>query len=131
MKALDTPVLLSMLHGAPAARSLLKSLAGEELATTEANLLELSTLAARSPGGSRAQRIRGVERLRRRLTVLPIDAGAGAEISGRLSGDRSPGPLVWAMYGALQAHGCSELITDTKGSLPSGHWRFKVRRIRI
>jgi predicted nucleic acid-binding protein len=131
MKALDTPVLLSLLHGAPAARSLVKSLAGEEMATTEANLLELATVAARGHGGSRALRIRGIERLRRRLTVLPIDAGAGTELSGRLSGDRSPGPLVWAMYGALQAHGCSELVTDTRGQLPGGHWRFKVRRIRL
>jgi predicted nucleic acid-binding protein len=131
VKALDTPVLLSILHGAPAAKSLLKSLSGEELATTEANLLELSALAARAPAGSRTQRIRGLERLRRRLTVLPIDARAYAEATARLTADRPGGLLLWAMYGALQAHGCAELITDTKGKLPGGHWRFKVRRIQL
>ncbi len=131
MRALDTPVLLSILHGAPVAKSLLKSLSGEELATTEVNLLELSALAARAPGGSRAQRIRELERLRRRLTVLPIDSRAHAEATARLTADRPGGLLLWAMYGALQAHGCAELITDTRSNLPGGHWRFKVRRIRL
>lgn len=131
MRALDTPVLLSLLHASPAAQALIKSLTGEELATTEANLLELSALAARGPATLRANRLRGVERLRRRLTVLPIDPGASAEVMARLTNDRPGSMLVWAMYGALQVHGCAELITDTKGALPGGRWRFKVRRVRV
>lgn len=131
MRALDTPVLLALLHGAPSAKALIKSLSGEELAATEANFLELSALAARGPPGSRASRIRGLERLRRRLTVLPIDSTSNAEATARLAGDRPGGLLSWAMYGALQANGCSELITDSKGPLPKGRWRFKVRRIGL
>ncbi|MFZ0699548.1 MAG: PIN domain-containing protein [Thermoplasmata archaeon] len=129
MKALDTPVLLALLQGAPTAKALLKSLSGEELATTEANMLELSALAARSD--SRTSRIRALERLRRRLTVLPIDPQAVVEVTGRRSGDRAGSMLVWAMYGALQTRGCAELITDTRGTLPGGRWRFKVRRVRL
>jgi len=130
MKALDTPVLLSLLHGVPSAKALVKSLSGEELATTEANLLELSAIAARGAKGVRTERTRALERLRRRLTVLPIDAQGGLQTASRLMGEESPSRLlVWAMYGALEAHGCTELITDATGNLP-GHWRFKVRHVR-
>lgn len=131
MKALDTPVLLGLLHGTPAVKTLIKSLSGEELATTEANLLELTALAARAPKEARADRMRALERLRRRLTVLPIDRQAGLQVASRLTSEESASRLlVWAMYGALEAHGCAELITDSKGSLPGGRWRFKVRRLR-
>jgi predicted nucleic acid-binding protein len=53
MKALDTPVLLAILEGVPAARDLLRRLKGSELATTEANLLELTLLASAGPRGRR------------------------------------------------------------------------------
>ncbi len=131
MKALDTSVLLALLHGHPSVKALVKSLSGEELATTEANLLELSAIAAHGAKTARAERMRGLERLRRRITVLPIDGQGGLLAASHLAGEESPSRLlVWAMYGALEAHGCTELITDVKTSLPGGHWRFKVRRIR-
>lgn len=132
MKALDTPVLLALLHGARSAKSVISSLSGEELATTEANLLELTAIAVRGPKGGRGDRLRALERLRRRLTVLPIDGHGGLEVASRLAPDDAGPPfLVWAMYGALEAHGCAELITETKGRLPGGRWRFKVRRVRL
>ena len=54
MKALDTPVLLEILHDSPRVKELLKGLRGEELATTEINLFELRLLAVQ--GGRTSER---------------------------------------------------------------------------
>ena len=67
MKALDTPVLLAMLHDAAGAKELLKSLRGEELATTELNLFELRALASEGPRAQRESRETALARLRRRV----------------------------------------------------------------
>lgn len=130
MKALDTPVLLSLLAGERPARDLLRRLRGDEVATTEANLLELSVLAGSAPARSIAARREAVGRLRRRMTVLPIDPRAVEEIArrvGRGGLSRLP-PLVLAMLGSLEANGCDELITDAL-AIP-GRWRFRVTRHR-
>src|SRR5208283_1659005 len=92
MKGLDTSVLLALLEGERGTRDLLKQLRGVELATTEANLLELSYLAARGPPRTQVARRRAVDRLRRKLTVLPIDNRAVEQAGRRLGrgSDKTP-----------------------------------------
>ena len=128
MKALDTPVLLALLDGEPAARELLRRLRGHEVATTEGNLLELAVLAGRS-GGRGAARREALTRLRRRITVLPLDERALEEAARRSARGELGGatPLVAGMLAALEVAGCDELVSD--GSLPSGKWRFRVSRL--
>jgi predicted nucleic acid-binding protein len=129
MKGLDTSVLLGLLEGETAAKDLLKRLRGVELATTEVNLLELAYLAARGPSRGHGPRREALERLRRKLTVLPID-GRAIEQAGRHLGkgsERTP-PHVLAMLGALEANGCDELFTHEMGIDP-GKWRFKISQV--
>jgi hypothetical protein len=131
MKALDTPLLLSLLEGHRPTRELLQRLRGVELVTTEANLLELSYLAAHGPARLRARRRQILGRLRRKLTVFPIDSRATEESGQRLGrGLAGPTPLVEAMVGALGANGCEELYTSGGGP-DLGPVPFKVTRIRI
>jgi len=127
MKALDTGILLALLEGSSRARDLVRKLRGSELATTEANLLELSFLAANAPPRARAGRLGAVEKLRQRLTVLPIDGHANREaLAGILrQGDRLS-PTIAMMLGALEAAGCEELYTDD-GRGMAGDWSFKVK----
>jgi predicted nucleic acid-binding protein len=127
MKALDTPVLLELLHDSPAAKPLLKSLRGEELACTELNLYELEAIAAEGPKQQRSAREAALARLRRRVTVLPLTGDAARE-AARLVRSR-PGtsgylPLAW---GALVAAGCSEMITTRGFAPPKGTPPIKVR----
>lgn len=131
MKALDTSVLLALLEGDHRARPLIKRLRGVEVATTEANLLELALLAARSPANSRAGRREALSRLRRRVTVLPLDSKAGEATSVHLSRTREAlAPLVAAMMGALESSGCDELWTlDPPAEL--GKWRVRVTRLHF
>ncbi len=129
MKGLDTSVLLALLEGDRGARELLTRLRGTELATTELNLLELSYLAGRGHSGSHTTRRETLDRLRRKISVLPIDARA-VEQAGRRIGkgsERTP-PHVLAMLGALEANGCDELFTH-EAALDSSKWRFKITRV--
>lgn len=128
MKGLDTSVLLGLLHGDPAVRNLLRRLEDVELATTEANLLELVWIASRNPTHGRRRR-ETVERLRRKITVLPIDTKAVDRVSQQLAhGGLSISPSVAAMLGALESAGTDELFTrEAPGDF--GKWRFKITRI--
>lgn len=131
MKALDTSVLLSLLEGEPGARDLLKRLRGVEVATTEANLLELAYLAAEGPDRHRAARRDALRRLRRKITVLPIDARSAETALTRIGkGGEASSPLVTAMMGALESNGCEELLT-LDGSLPGGKWKVRTTRIKL
>jgi predicted nucleic acid-binding protein len=129
VKALDTPVLLALLEGSASVREHLRHLRGVEIAATEANLLELTYLALQGPKKTRGERLGALARLRRRVTVLPLDVRATEEISRRadLAG-ASVSPIVLAMYGALEAAGCEELLTEGRGQVP-GKWSFRVRDI--
>ncbi|MGP8077333.1 MAG: PIN domain-containing protein [Thermoplasmata archaeon] len=129
MKALDTPALLALLEGDPRMRPILRRWRGEEIATTEANLLELAYLAAAGPARGRALRFAALGRLRRRLTVLPIDSRAGDEVARRLErGGETPSPTVLAMLAALETSGCEELLTEDPRQFP-GKWRFKISKL--
>jgi predicted nucleic acid-binding protein len=127
MKALDTPVLLAILHDSPAAKDLLRGLRGEELATTELNLFELELLAVEGPRAQQDAREAALGRLRRRLTVLPITSESVREAARFMKGKRSAAgfqPLVW---GTLSAAGCGEWITTKSFVPPQGAEPFKVR----
>jgi predicted nucleic acid-binding protein len=129
MKGLDTPVLLEILHGTPRGRRLLKSLQGEELATTELNMFELYHVASQGPKPARPARQKALVALRRRISVLPITSGAADEVSR--GGSSRPlaggyGPLVWA---ALTAAGCGEWFTTRAAAPPKGATKLKVRII--
>lgn len=131
MKALDTSVLLALLEGDRSVRELLRRLRGVEVATTEANFLELAYLAAHGPSRVRKRRREALARLRQKLTVLPIDPRAVAEAeSALLSGEAPASPLLVGMLGALEAEGCDELYTaDTKDF--KGRWRFQLSKFTI
>lgn len=106
MKGLDTSVLLALLEGDRRTLNLLARLRGVELATTEVNLLELSYLAARGPPKVRVARREALDRLRRKITVLPIDGRAVEQAGRRLGkGSEKTPPHVLAMLGALEANG--------------------------
>lgn len=131
MKALDTPVLLAFLEGSPRVREQVRKLRGVELATTEANLLELAYLASFAPLKARAARLASIGKLRQRLTVLPIDPRATLEASRRLlAAGGALSPWIAAMLGALEAGGCDELLTDDPRGL-EGSWRFRTRKLPI
>src|SRR5271170_3470261 len=128
MKGLDSGVLRGILEGDAGSRELLRRLRGVEVATTERAMLELTVLARRASPKAQHTRRTAVERLRRKLTVLPIDARAISEATRHVSGNPSAEEL-WriAEWSALEANGCEELFSRAKP--PSGgKWRFKVTR---
>jgi PIN domain len=127
VKGLDTPVLLEILHGTVASRRLLKSLQGEELATTELNVFELQHVASQGPKSARAGRQKTLVALRRRLTVLPITTASVDEVAR--NGPSRPlaagyGPLIWA---TLTAAGCGEWITTRAAAPPKAATKLRVR----
>jgi predicted nucleic acid-binding protein len=128
MKAIDTSVILALLEGDRSAKDLLRRLRGVEVATTEANLLELAYLASRGSGRTRAHRREALDLLRRKLTVLPIDQRAVSEAERCiLKGDHPSSPVLAGMLGALEAAGCDELYTTDPPEC-KGRWRFQVTR---
>jgi predicted nucleic acid-binding protein len=128
MKALDTSVLLALLEGDGSSKDLIRKLKGVEIATTEANLLELVYLAGRGPARNRGRRRGALDRLRRKVTVLPIDFRAVSEAERRvLKGGNSYPPLLAGMLGALETAGCDELFTTDPHEC-RGRWRFQVTR---
>jgi predicted nucleic acid-binding protein len=128
MKGLDTGALLEILEGTPAARKEVRRLRGEELATTEVNMTELALLALRGASRTRAERMAALTRLRRRVTVLPVEGRAFDVLARSASGAVAAGPaLVLAMLATFEAAGCEELLTAEPGQI-GGKWRFKVRK---
>lgn len=128
MKALDTPVLLSVLRDRAKVRALLTSMAGHELATTEVNLLELELLARADASRGLEKRLAALERLRRRLTVLPIDERATRAASALArSAPRTTSPNVLLMLGAIEAASCSEWVTNRHGAELGVRGKVKVR----
>ncbi|MFI5417608.1 MAG: type II toxin-antitoxin system VapC family toxin [Candidatus Lutacidiplasmatales archaeon] len=120
MKALDTPVLLDLLTGHEHATKRVRSLESEELCTSEVNMFELESLARRGPPKGRDRRLATLERLRRKLTVLPVDGravAAAALLAERGSEGVSASTLL--MLGTITASGCQELITRKDHGLPA------------
>ena len=131
MKALDTGLLLGLLEGSAKARELVRRLRGVELATTEANLLELAYFVPSVSRRSRSAGLAALERLRQRLTVLPLDGRSISTASQRIHGHAEKvAPTVAAMMGALAAAGCEELLTDDPRSIV-GDWGVRVKVVPI
>lgn len=129
MKGLDTSVLLGLLEGDGPSRALISRLRGVEVATTEANLLELALIAGHGPRRRQRSRREVLERLRRKLTVLPVDARSIELATRRLDRSSEPtAPLVLAMLGALESSGCDELFVREPVRV-SPRWKLKVTRI--
>jgi predicted nucleic acid-binding protein len=127
MKALDTPVLLDILHDAHGAKELLQSLHGEEIATTELNLFELRLVAAVGSGPARNLRENALAKLRRRLTVLPVTSDGVAAAGKYLGLSSRSGDSTALVWGVLSAAGCSEWITTKPYAPPKGKFPFRVR----
>jgi predicted nucleic acid-binding protein len=129
MKALDTPVLLAFLRGSPGARALVRSLSGEEIATTELNFYELEALARLDPHPGRERRLAALDRLRRKLTVLPVDErGVRAGLRHLKNHSHSVAtPNLDLILGTLEANGCSEWITSS----PAPHRRETKVKWRV
>jgi hypothetical protein len=129
MKGLDTPVLLGLLHGDEAAVGMIRKLSGDELATTEWNLFELEAVNASGPVNGAIRRRRAIEKLRRRLVVIPIGSAAVQRAAAWLRREPRLRPdTTLLMLAAAEAQGCSEWITDRGASgKPSGcRMRLKV-----
>jgi predicted nucleic acid-binding protein len=130
MKGLDTPVLVRLLHGDAGVRKAVRELEGEELATTEWNLLELEALARLDESPGRERRKSALENLRRRLTVVPLDERA-VELAAREMArpGRSRDLIGLAVLACLASRGCDEVLTSgtslsRKGF--RGHLKVKV-----
>ena len=132
MKGLDTPVLLEILEGRPAASKLLKGLAGEELCTTEANFFELEAIAREGRRVPLERRLAALERLRRGMTVLPLDERACRAAAARWKdGGQGLSGQTWMIYGALEANGCSEWFTSKTAGFPKTPAKLRITRIAI
>lgn len=129
MKGLDTPVLLDILEGKPGARKLVDSLRGQEVCTTEANVVELMVAAQALGSAGLWAKMTAIDRLRRGLTVLPLDAKAAAA-----SVLRRPKPakletlptIVAMMLGAMESRGCTEWITSRTDGLPKAWGKVRI-----
>jgi predicted nucleic acid-binding protein len=131
VKAVDTPVLLDLLCGSPEARSLVAGWRDQEVATTELNLFELQLLAETGPRKTLAQRMVALERLRRRLTVLPVDSHAlGASRVMNEATARHFTPTARLIVSALLANGCSEWHTTRAVAPPGAYGRLKIVEYR-
>ncbi len=130
MIGLDTPVLLRILRGDPRATSLLREWAGEELATTYWNLLELESLARLDPSAGREHRRRALDGLRRRLTVLPFDQVAFERFG---ASQAAPGQAVElitvAIASTLESRGCRLWVTHGRPPLRGRHWKIQVQSL--
>jgi predicted nucleic acid-binding protein len=128
MKGLDTPILLELLRGRPSLAPILKSLEGEELATTEVNVFELEAIARSGPRHGREHRRAALDRLRRKLTVLPID-GRAIQAAASLSTGRlhEAAASEWLMLGAASASGCSEWVTTASSRYPRDLGKLPVK----
>ena len=130
MKGLDTSALLGLLHGDPTVRKVLRSWSGEEIATSELCLAELTAIALRQPSKVRTHRLQVLERLRRRISVLPVDHRATTALATHSGPSTSDGGLLASIVvlAALETAGCDEVLTGP-GAPPTRSWgKLKVRK---
>lgn len=131
MKALDTPVLIDLLCGSTGPRALIGAWKDQEVATTEINLFELELLAESAGRKGLGPRLAALERLRRRLTVLPVDNRAlTASRSLREAGAQRLAPSARLIVSVLLANGCSEWHTTRTVSAPGRIGQLKVVEYR-
>jgi predicted nucleic acid-binding protein len=132
VKGLDTPVLLEILEGRPSAQKLLQEFSGEEVGTTELNLFELAAIARSLGAPGLERRLAAVERLRRGLTVLPLDDRASRAAASKWRGKgQGLSDATWLVFGALAANGCTEWITSRSAGFPNVPTKVRLRRRAI
>lgn len=130
MRGLDSPALLAILDGSEKGRALLDDLVGEEACTTEVNLFELETIALQGPARRRSERLAALERLRRRITVLPLDeASSRAAAALARSNPIGQPPSVWMMLGIFEANDCTSVTTSAAARLGGVRCRPKIINI--
>ena len=131
MKAVDSGALTGILEGDSRMRVMFHRLRGVEIATTEISMIELSVRAHQASSKNRAARLRTLEKLRRKITVLPVDDRAGLEASRRIGKrEQVTQPYRIAELAALEVNQCDELFTYDKSLPGSGKWRFKITVLR-
>jgi len=131
MKAVDSGPLAAILEGDPSMKMVVRQLRGVEVASTEISMIELSVRAHQAPAKNRAARLRALENLRRKITVLPIDSRAGQEAVRRIGKSGQVGRLYrTAELAALEVNQCDELLTYDKNLHGNGKWRFKITILR-
>jgi predicted nucleic acid-binding protein len=132
MKALDASVLVALLRGRPEAKALLRSLHGEELCAPQLVLVELEALARLDASPGLERRLAAVEKLRRRLTVLPIEE-KGAQIAAKILGAHPRNASLSAALtaGALEAQHVGEWITTPEFAPDRKVGRVRTRVIKM
>lgn len=131
MKALDTPALLALLEGRREATWILGEVAGGEVCTTEVNMFELEAAVLSDRRSERSRRLAALQRLRQRITVLPLDEKGASAAARVLSAGGSPAPSLSALVlGIAASHGAVEVLTTEAGRFPSGSSPVPVRLLR-
>ena len=126
MRGLDTPALLVLLTGGPGAHRLAEGALGNELVTTAANIFELEVLARQRPGG-RSARLAALDRLRHRLTILPLDAEGARRAAQLVSEARGAAVQRDALIlAAFEQHGVLEMATSDPARFGPLRSRVKV-----
>lgn len=126
MKALDTPVLLAFLRGRPSARKAIQAWSEDELATTELTLFDLEVAARTDPSPGKEHRLAALERLRRKVTVLPVDARASRWAAEARARYRMK-PLTALALGVLETNGVTDwLVGPPKVSVARPHIRVRL-----
>ncbi len=132
MKGLDSPVLIALLRGDSAVRPLLDSISRDEVGTTEWDLLEVERAARADPSPGRQRRLLSVERLRRAVTVLPLDERAARLASPRVTAKDGTIQLatIWKLA-ALEAAGADEWYTVRGRASGRPRGRVKVKHLPL
>ncbi|MGA7922630.1 MAG: type II toxin-antitoxin system VapC family toxin [Thermoplasmata archaeon] len=128
MKALDTPVLQDLLRGRQSARKAIQAWSEEELATTELTLFDLEVAARVDPRPGRERRLAALDRLRRKVSVLPVDARA-VRWAGEARAQYRVRPATALALGILESTGVTDwLVGPPKVSV--GRSRSHVRLVQ-
>lgn len=131
MRGIDSPLLLALLEGRPEGRALIEGQADEELCTTEVNLFELEALARAGGRDGRARRLAALDRLRHKISVLPVDERASRAAAALAAQSRVSLPAsTWLFLGSLQAAGATEVLTTDASGLSGLNGPMKITSVR-
>jgi predicted nucleic acid-binding protein len=131
VKALDTPALLALLEGRKEAEWILGEIAGGEVCTTEVNLFELEAAVLADRRADRTRRLAVLERLRRRISVLPLDDRASRAAARIIAGGKGATTATAALVlGSVSAGGATELLTTEAGRFQGASSAVPIRLLR-
>ena len=143
MNCVDTPLLEQLLDGEANADLWLNFVerSGEEVCTTEANLLELEILSKRRGAIGFRQRTLALDRLRGSVTVLPMVPSVSRTVGHflrrkRFTSDRPRGkgktgvrdPLLLSLiFGIALQHGVTTFLTTHPTQREALRWGLRVK----